>query len=353
MDALRRHLKIGVPLPCYFIGGEDDKRKRAILNKIVKITTEGGTGFDTHRFSGATPADTVADAAFEITFGGGRRAVICEDLPFNSMGETEYKKFEELITEVAAMGGDTVLIFIFEVVETDPKSNKKDKDGSPKKNKFEALKKFIDKSGGGVITCTYPTQAELGALIEKTCSKYRCSIHRDLCNYMIERCGADSALLENEARKVAEYKGEGIISKADIDLMTSPTPDAKIFDLYTKISMRDRKGAFETLEELRYMGEGAPGILNILSGSYVDMFRAKAARSAGKGKAEIIEDFPKNYKGRQFIVDRAIKAQERYSYKGLLECIDILLSAEQQMKSSGGDQDIILDEAVAKLFNVR
>ena len=238
MEEVRRHLRIGVPLPCYFIGGSDDQRKRTILNKIVSITTEGGTGFDTHRFSGNVSADTVGDAAFEITFGGGRRCVVCEDLPFGSMGENEFKKFEQLVTEVSEMGGSTVLVFAFYSVETEPKKDSKAKSESKtgKKNRVEALKKLVDKCSGGVINCETPTTAELCTIIEKTCAKYKCSIHRDLCSYMVERCGNDSALLINEARKVAEYKGSGIISKADIDLMTCATPDAKVFDLSAKIS---------------------------------------------------------------------------------------------------------------------
>ena len=355
MEEIRRHLRIGVPLPCYFIGGADDQRKRTILSKIVSVTTEGGSGFDNHRFSGNVSADTVADAAFEITFGGGRRCVVCEDLPFGSMGENEYKKFEQLISEVSEMGGSTVLVFFFAATDTEPKKDsKKAESKTGKKNRIESLKKIIDKSGGGIIKCETPTPAELCTIIEKTCAKYKCSIHRDLCSYMIERCGSDSALLMNEARKVAEYKGNGIISKADIDLMTCATPDAKVFDLSAKISARDRTGAFAVLQELREMGEPAPLILNILSGMYIDMFRAKVARSAGKTKFDIAADFPKSYpKPRQFLIDRALTAQSRYSSESVLLCLDILLDAEQRMKSTGIDSDIILDEAVARLFSVK
>ncbi len=356
MEEVRRHLRIGVPLPCYFIGGTDDQRKRTIVNKINNMTTEGGTGFDTHHFSGNVSADTVADAAFEITFGGGRRCIICEDFPFGSMGENEYKKFEQLVSEVSEMGGSTVLVFAFYSVEIEPKKDSKSKSESKtgKKNRIESLKKLIDKVSGGVIKCETPTPAELGSMIEKTCAKYKCSIHRDLCSYMIERCGSDSALLMNEARKVAEYKGSGIISKADIDLMTCATPDAKVFDLSAKISARDRTGAFSVLQELREMGESAPLILNILSGIYIDMFRAKAARSAGKTKFDIAADFPKSYpKPRQFLIERALTSQSRYSSEALLQCIDTLLDAEQRMKSTGGDGDIILDETVAKLFSIK
>ncbi|MBR5310704.1 MAG: hypothetical protein IKU42_06255 [Oscillospiraceae bacterium] len=353
MEEVRRHLKIGIPLPCYFIGGADDQRKRAILNKIVSMTTEGGTGFDNHRFSGNVSADTVADAAFEITFGGGRRCVVCEDIPFGSMGENEYKKYEQLITEVCDLGGSTVLVFFFAVIDTEAKKDSKAKI-SAKKNYIESLKKIIDKSGGGVIKCETPTAAELGTLIEKTCSKYHCSIHRDLCAYMIERCGNDSALLINEARKVAEYKGQGIISKEDIDLMTCATPDAKVFDLSAKIAARDRTGAFFVLGELKEMGESASLIINILSSAYIDMFRAKAARSCGKTKNDISADWPKSYpKPRQFLIDKALNAQSRYSSKSLLLCLDILLDAEQRLKSTGANEDIILDETVAKLFSVK
>ena len=356
MEEVRRHMRIGVPLPCYFIGGSDDQRKRTILNKIVSITTEGGTGFDTHRFSGNVSADTVGDAAFEITFGGGRRCVVCEDLPFGSMGENEFKKFEQLVTEVSEMGGSTVLVFAFYSVETEPKKDSKAKSESKtgKKNRVEALKKLVDKCSGGVINCETPTTAELCTIIEKTCAKYKCSIHRDLCSYMVERCGNDSALLINEARKVAEYKGSGIISKADIDLMTCATPDAKVFDLSAKISAKDKTGAFAVLQELREMGESAPLILNILSGMYIDMFRAKSARSSGKTKFDVAADFPKSYpKPRQFLIDRAMTAQSRYSSEALLLCLDTLLDAEQRMKSTGGDADIILDETVAKLFSIK
>ena len=170
MEEVRRHLRIGVPLSCYFIGGSDDQCKRTILNKIVSMTTEGGTGFDTHRFSGNVSADTVGDAAFEITFGGGRRCVICEDLPFGSMGENEFKKFEQLVTEVSEMGGSTVLVFAFYAVETEPKKDSKSKGESKtgKKNRIESLKKIIDKAEGGVIKCETPTTAELCTIIEKT-----------------------------------------------------------------------------------------------------------------------------------------------------------------------------------------
>ena len=83
------------------------------------------------------------------------------------------------------------------------------------------------------------------------------------------------------------------------------------------------------------------------------MFRAKAARNSGKSKQDVVKDWPRAYARRDFVVDKAMTAQNRYSAASLLRCMDILLLAEQKMKSSGGDENVLLDETVAKLFAVR
>lgn len=343
IDEIKRHLKTGMPLPCYFVAGTDDYRRRAVVNKLVEISS-GKSDFDTHKFSGNISADSLADAVFEVTFGGGRRCVLAEDIPFNILGDREYKKFEELVEQVCSAGGDATLIFTFSAVDTAPKKDVK------KRDRFTPLKKLIDKRGGGVMQCDTPTKVELCGMMEAAARKYHCTLDRSLSFYIIERCGMDSANLLNEVRKTSEYRGEGEIRKSDIDLMTSPTPDARIYDLAAKISAGDRSGAFTVLEELRSLGEKPPAVLAALSGTFVDMYRAKTARSCGKTKADIAKDWPRAYARRDFVIDKAMTAQQKYSAAALRACLDILLSAEQAMKSSGGDADVILDETVAKIF---
>lgn len=342
IDEIKRHLKTGIPLLCYFVAGTDDYRRRNVVNKLAEISS-GKSSFDTHKFSGNISADALADAVFEVTFGGGRRCVLAEDIPFNALGDKEYKKFEELVEQVCA-GSDATLIFTFSAVDTAPKKDAK------KRDRFTTLKKLIDKRGGGVMQCDAPTKVELCNMMETVARKYHCTLDRSLSYYLIERCGTDSANLLNEVRKTSEYRGEGEIRKSDIDLMTSPTPDARIYDLATKISAGDRSGAFAVLEELRSLGEKSQLVLAALSGAFIDMYRAKTARSCGKMKADMAKDWPRSYARRDFVIDKAMNAQQKYSAAALRACLDILLSAEQAMKSTGGDEDVILDETVAKIF---
>ena len=352
IDEIKRHLKTGIPLPCYFVAGSDDHRRRGVVNKLAEISS-GKNSFDIHRFSGNISADALADAVFEVTFGGGRRCILAEDIPFNALGDREYKKFEELVEQVCAEN-DATLIFTFAAVDSAPKKDAKSdsKTDKKKRDRFTPLKKLIDKCGGGVMQCDSPTKVELCGMMEAAARKYHCTLERSLSYYLIERCGSDSANLLNEVRKTSEYRGSGEITKADIDLMTSPTPDAKIYDLATKISAGDRSSAFVVLDELRSLGQNPNSVLAALSGAFVDMYRAKAARSCGKIKSDMMRDWSRSYARRDFVIDKAMSAQQKYSAALLRECLDILLSAEQMMKGSGGDDDIILDEAVAKIFYI-
>lgn len=345
IDDIKNHLKRGIPSPCYFVSGTDDHRRRSVVARLIEISAEKNS-FDIHRFSGNVSADTVADAVFEVTFGGGRRCVLVTDLPLNSVGEGEYKKYEQLVEQTCAMGGEAVLIFTFDSVDTAQK-----KDGK-KRDRFSPFKKLIEKSGGCVITCEEPSKTELCSMAEAAARKYHCTLDRSLAYYLIERCGTDSANLLNEVRKTAEYRGGGEITKADIDLMTSPTPDAKIYDLAAKISANNRAAAFEVIDELMSMGEKSASVLSALSGAFVDMYRAKAARASGKTADDILKDWNRAYARRAFAVTKALSAQQKYSPEALRECLDILLSAEQAMKGSNADDRIILEEAAAKIFAV-
>lgn len=350
MEAVRRHLKLGVPLPCYMIEGSEDNRKLQVMRKICEITV-GGSDFDAHRFSGNVSADTLADAAFEITFGGGRRCVVAEDIPFGSqfVSENEFKKFEQLITEVCEMQGGAVLVFLFTAVDTAGKKDYK-KQGEKKENRFEKLRKLIEKSGGAVIKCEPASQTELCNLLENTAKKLGCMLERKLSLYMVERCGNDSSNLLNELRKTAEFCKTGTITKDDIDTMTCPTPDAKIYDIASRITASDSAGAFAAVDELRELGTEPTAALASLSGIYVDMFRAGAARNSGKTKADIAKDWQRSYAGRDFLIDRAMTARSRISSEKLLKSLEILAEADEQMKSTGADGWLIVEKAVAELF---
>lgn len=363
MDEVRKHLKMGFLLPVYLVYGNDDYRKQGVIHKLNALTTDGGSGFDTHHFDGKTSADEIADAAFEITFGGNKRCIIAEDIPFNSMSENEYSKFEELISEVISMNGETVLIFSFITLSAEKKKKEDTNEdseagsnsisGAKKKNYIESLKKFIDSNGGGIINCDFATNSELATMMEKEAAKYKCTLDRDIAIYIIERCGSDSSLLRNEVKKISEYKGNGNITINDVNIMTSPSPDASVFELTKRISARDENGAHTVIAELFERGEPVQLVMSILASAYMDLLRAKCARNEGVTNETVISDYPKEYKKKVWKYENAASAQGRYTKSALSKCMNILFEADMKMKTTNVDGNLILDETVARLFEVK
>ncbi|HEY5550090.1 MAG TPA: DNA polymerase III subunit delta [Candidatus Saccharimonadales bacterium] len=68
-------------------------------------------------------------------------------------------------------------------------------------------------------------------------------------NYMVERLGENQELLYNELAKLAIYDTN--ISKANIDLLTEPTPQSKVFDLLDAAFSGKKTRALELYEDQR------------------------------------------------------------------------------------------------------
>lgn len=92
-------------------------------------------------------------------------------------------------------------------------------------------------------------------------------------------------------------------------------------------------------------------ILSVLSSSVLDLYRAKAALNAGKGMEDILALY--SYGGRAFLVKNAIQDAPRYSMRSLRAAVEVLTDTETAMKSGGGEDKTLLEEAVFKILTLR
>ena len=343
-----RHMKIGIPLPIYMIYGDEDWQKRRWLGKLTQMVT-GGEEYAVQRYTGAVGADELADAAYEISFGGGRRCVVADDLPVHLLTEGERRKLDQLVKELPQQQGAGVLVFFYSSLNAAPKRSGKEAKAAAK---YASFIKEVDKAGGGVVCFDAMTHAELAELMTRVAEKHGCAIDRKLCEYMLLRCGDDAQNILNEMKKLCDYKGGGEITRADVDAVTIATPSASIFDISDKVASRDYSGACSVVGELLDEGEEPTAILYRISETYINMARAKAARAAGKTAADMAGDFPKQFAGRAFLADRAMRAQQAFSREALQKSIGILLDGEMRMKSSRADNEVILQEVLVRLFAV-
>jgi len=342
-DDLLRHIRLGMPLPVYFIYGSDSARKRRFADAVANLAMGGKAGPGLHVFNGNVSADALADAAFEISFDGGRRCVLAEDLPLEKLNSTERGKLEQFVTELCAENGATA-VFLYNVIDAEPKKDKK------KLEKYASFRRLIDKKGGGVVLCEPYTTAELCRLAESEAEAHGASMDRKVSYALVSRCGTDSAVVRGETKKAAEYAKDGKVTEEILEKVTCEAPDARIYDLADRVKGGDFASAFAVIDELCAMGEEPSSILANLSGAYVDLFRARCAAACGKTKSDMARDWPQSYAGREFIAERAIRNRSLYSAAVLSGMLDILLTADRKIKSTGTDPRMVLEEAVGRLF---
>lgn len=332
---LLQHIKKGELAPVYLLYGEEKYLKDLYCQRLVKAAGDAFPEFNLHQFEGARlEADQLLEACEAMPFMAEKRCVVVKDFPFSSLSGQEKEKIEGLLAEPVPT---TVLILQVDDGEFLPKKNTKAKRWISLADKF-----------GIVMELGRRKPADVTRFLQKSAQQQGCTISKDLCCYLVERCENDMLTLSNEIQKAAAYAGEGEITREHIDAVTVKAVSAKIYDLSRAILADQYEKALSIVEELLYLRYQPTVILAALSGAYVDLYIAKTAKNAGKGQKEILENF--EYRGRDFVVRNSLRDCGKYSLKILRKSIDHLAQTDYRMKSSRADSAVLLEQAVTQLF---
>ncbi|WP_312641458.1 DNA polymerase III subunit delta [Hydrogenoanaerobacterium sp.] len=327
--------------PCnvYFLYGEQNYLKKMYLKKIIDKTVDKAfADFNLNRFDGTSASlDDISDAVEALPMMAPRKCVVVNDLDVGKLTATDNNKLKELL---ASPPESTVLVFTTTDVMVDMK----------KSAKWKAFVKLVD-AVGDVIELGARSPSDTNRFLKVIADKNGCTISSDNCYYLIERCGDDMQVLQNEMNKLCAYKSTGEITKADIDLCAVAVLDASVFDLSKLIIKGDYQGAMQNLSELLYLREEPVMILGALSASFIDLYRARVARENSKTAADLSRIFGA-YKGKDWRVRNAMRDCDRFGKAQLGSILELLAKADYKLKSSKTDNVIILQETITRIFAV-
>jgi DNA polymerase-3 subunit delta len=126
-----------------------------------------------------------------------------------------------------------------------------------------------------------------------------------------------------------------------------------VFALAAEITSKRGANAMKLLDELIEQGNAPVMIMSTLSMTFIDLYRAAIATSAGKRSADIVRDFgyPPN---RAWAVDKAMSAAARLPASKIRRCVSVLCEADYKLKSSPASMTnkdrVIMERAVARLL---
>lgn len=261
-----------------------------------------------------------------------------EDMRGQSAEELN-KKLMEVLKEIPPQ---TVVIFNVTGFEVKSKKGKVT-------DKNKKLADFADKNG---IICesALKTANELSKDIAARVSARGGMISVNNARELAEMCLSDPLTINNEIDKLCAYADGREITLDMLHELVHVQSDMTSFRLADAVSSMNRKAAFEAIDEMNIDSKNRAEVMAVITGAFIDMYRAACARQAGRGVNDVMSDF--GYKW-EFKVKNAFRDSSRMSVRRLRACLGILRDTAVQLNSSPLDPRTAIEEAVIRMLMTR
>lgn len=338
-QSIKKHIKDGNFASLYFIYGDESYLSVFYANNLASaITDTSGMSFNYYYFDSETVNfDSVYEACETLPVMSDRVCVFVKDFNFVKATADELKQYQEYFANIPET---TTLIFLMSSTEVDVKQNPK-------------WKTIIDavNSNGTVFSLAKRSDNAVADLLVRSAGKRGSSISKENAEYFISVVGNEMNVLLNEFDKICAYAFGKEISKELIDSIAVRSVEASVFDLTTAINSGKNDRAFQILAQLIKEKTEPTMIIGTIAFGYVDIYRAKAAQAQRAGYSEYLKAFA-SYKGKSFRLDKAARSAEKLTMKQVKELLDAVSDADIRIKSFSTDNNIILEELVAKLLYI-
>lgn len=271
------------------------------------------------------------DAAQLISMFGSRRLIEITDFDIESLPKSDC---DELCSFLDELTEDVTVLILATPESIDLKKGKNAK-------KFIAA---VDKNGIAA-QLDQRTAGDLKQMLRSRCKKQNCELSPDLAALLVERCGSDMGRLLNECDKLCAYADGADITEEMIMKVCSGVISADIFSLARLMLRGDATAVFAEIDKLIRMREPVALMLSNLGSAFCDLARAAAARSAGKTASDLSSEFSYKFAWR---ATNAFRDSARLDSATLFSICEILSDADTALKSSGGDERILLESAVMR-----
>lgn len=324
----------------YLIYGEEKMYIKADTNLLVeKLMGKNPPEFNFHKFEKDYELDDIAVAVQVAPFVSERNVVLISDLDVNDSKSFPKSDLDRLISIMDNLPDTTVLIFTLPTLKQDMK-----KLGSG----FTKLKKYIQKKGT-VCAAARETDLSLARQIIKWADSRGVKIEQADAFKLQEYAGFDLNTIKNELDKLCNYVGDkGLITTEDIEKLVTKQLEANVFHLTDSIVAGDSDKAYSILGTLFYQKAEPNEIINVISMSYIDFYRARVASESGTPLPEVAKEF--GYGRREFALRNAGKKTRRISTEKLRESLDEITETTAKLRSVSSNDRIMVEALVAKLI---
>lgn len=322
----------------YFLYGKDKyivKECEQIL--LSKLLGKNQSSLDLIKLDGESiDLDKLTMSLDMYPISGDLKCILIKNIDIENFNSNDIKKLNKIVENIPEFS--TIII-----CQTFCEVNEKK---SSKWKKFLSLASEV----GDVIDCSVTLEREIENKIINIASSQNKIISKENANVLLKRCGKNLDLIFNELDKLCNFESGEEISKDSIEKIVCTNLEYNVFEICKFILSKSSKSAYECLEKLFLFKEEPILILSIISSTYVDMYRFKVCCDFGVSESLIPSIF--DYRGKEYKIRSAKYNCNNISLNNIKKSIDILLKADEEMKTTTISPRTIIDMVIIKLINL-
>ncbi len=325
---------IGKGCPVFYYYSTERYLVRREVSAVCRLLAEGQEEEVTVLDGAAPGVEQIIMAAGTISFFGTRRVVALPELEPAAYSD---KDIDGLCDTIASV--ENAVLVLGSVFEADR--------GRPRLPKrAQRLLETCKKLGYAEELAKLRPQ-ELRQMLQGRAEAQGAALTEEAAAALLERCGEDPYLLENEVDKLASLAGYGVVTPAMVAELGTVSLDADVFDMVRMITARNASGACRRLHALLRMQQEPIAIAAAMIGSYVDLYRVKLGQQQGKNYSAVFKDF--GYKGSDYRLKRSAQTASAYTLPQLAACLGILLELDRSLKGRPVSPQVLLETALCRL----
>lgn len=334
------------PERLYYLYGRDVSAVENFATKLRRrLVSPEDEACCLHRFDGSQlDISGLEDAAVSLPFAGNHICILVNDFNADNANAELMKRLTAALSSLSPAAA-----VIFYATGIDICGGKKSPTAKNKK-----LIDFISKNG---IVCDFAQKSvsEYARQIIAMAQKYGCTIERRTAEKIAEKCLCSALLIASETAKLCAYANGGEITPQAVEELVSRQLDSDAFTLAKAAVSFDGRRAVTLLDELFALRYEPVAILAAMSNSFLDLYRARTAADTGRKSDEIAADF--GYRGREFVVNNAMRACRNMPVSRLRACMEILAETDLMLKSCRNDKNdripahrICIEQCIARML---
>lgn len=329
---LRQLVEKGCPV--YYFYSSERYLVRQAVSGLTRLLASGEDE-ETTILDGATPEiEQLIMAAGTISFFGTRRVVVLPEIDPATYSD---KDLDELNDTLASLENAVVVMgSMFDLERNKLKLGKR-------AQKLIAQAKKL----GYAEDLAKPKPYELKVMMIERAKEQGATLPEGAASALLERCGEDPFLLENEVDKLCALSGYQTVTASMVAEMGTVSLEADVFEMIRMITAKNATGACKKLQTLLRLQQEPIAITAAMIGSYVDLYRVKLGAAKRKNYSAVFKDF--GYKGSDYRLKRSAETASHYTLGQLEACMQVLLDLDKSLKSQPVDDQILLESALCRL----